>query len=83
MKGNPKLVSVNSLSPLGVQKTEFGAASQTLLTGVRLRQLHRLGLIDYFSGCWEGSLVTTIPKSCAVLFVYVLLFSFFIFLFSY
>ena len=32
MKGNPKCTSSNSLSPLGVQNTEFGGALQTLVT---------------------------------------------------
>ena len=38
LKGNLKRPSGNSLSPLGAQKEDFGAASQTLsLTGVKLR----------------------------------------------
>ena len=42
LKGNSKHTSGNSLSPLGAQNKHFGAASQTLLTGVRLRLRYRL-----------------------------------------
>ena len=42
LKGNSKRNSVNSLSPLGAQTKDFGAASQTLLTGVKLRLQRRL-----------------------------------------
>ena len=42
LKGNSKRTSGNSLSPLGAQNKHFGAASQTLLTGVRLRLRYRL-----------------------------------------
>ena len=36
LKGKSKHISGNSLSPLGAQNKDIGAASQTLLTGVRL-----------------------------------------------
>ena len=42
MKGNSKRISSNSLSPLGAQNKEIGAALQTLLTEVKLRLLSRL-----------------------------------------
>ena len=42
LKGNSKRKSVNSLSPLGAQNKDFGAASQPLLTGVKLRLQRRL-----------------------------------------
>ena len=35
LKGNSKCISGNSLSPLGARNNNFGAASQTLLTGVK------------------------------------------------
>ena len=35
LKGNSKCISGNSLSPLGARNKNFGAASQTLLTGVK------------------------------------------------
>ena len=35
MKGNSKLISGNSLSPLGAQNKDVGAGSQTLLTEVK------------------------------------------------
>jgi len=78
MKGNPRLAPVNSFSPLGVQKTEFGAASQTLLTGVRLPLPRRLGLIGHFSSCWEvwQWLSPRVARSCSFIcsFFYVLFF---------
>ena len=43
MKGFSKRTSDNSLSPLGAQNEDIGAASQTLLTEVKLRQRRRLG----------------------------------------
>ena len=43
LKGNSKRISGYSLSPLGAQYKDFGAALQTLLTGVKLRLLRRLG----------------------------------------
>ena len=43
LKGNLKRISDYSLSPLGAQYRDFGAALQTLLTGVKLRLLRRLG----------------------------------------
>ena len=46
MKGNSKRTSGNSLSPLGAQNKDIGAASQTILTWVRLRQRRRLKLRD-------------------------------------
>ena len=49
MKGNSKRTSGNSMSPLGgggggggVQKKDLGAASPTLLTGVKLHLQRRL-----------------------------------------
>ena len=42
LKGNSKRNSVDSLSPLGAQTKDFGAASQTLLTGIKLRLQRRL-----------------------------------------
>ena len=45
MKGNSKRTSGNSMSPLGggeVQKKDLGAASPTLLTGVKLQPQRRL-----------------------------------------
>ena len=42
MKGNWKRTSSNSLSPLGVQNKEIGAALRTLLAEVKLRLLSRL-----------------------------------------
>ena len=42
MKGNSKRLAGNSLSPLGGQNKYFGTASQTLLTGVKLRLRRRL-----------------------------------------
>ena len=36
LKGNSKRISGSSLSPLGDQIKNFGSATQTLLTGVRL-----------------------------------------------
>ena len=36
-KGNLKCISGNSLIPSGTQNMDTGTASQTLLTGVRLR----------------------------------------------
>ena len=46
LKGNSKRTSGNSLSPLGAQNKDIGAASQTILTWVRLRQRRRLKLRD-------------------------------------
>ena len=43
LEGNPKRISGNSLSPLGALNMDFGTASQTLLTGVRLHLPSRLG----------------------------------------
>ena len=37
LKGKSKRFSSNLLSPLGAQNKDIGAASQTLLTGNRLR----------------------------------------------
>ena len=40
LKGNSKRISGNSLSPLGAQNSDIGAASQTLVTEIReLKQL--------------------------------------------
>ena len=36
LKGNSKRISGNSLSPLGAQNSDIGAASQTLVTEVKL-----------------------------------------------
>ena len=44
MEGNSKCTSGNSLSPLGTQNKEFGAASQTALTEAELRLLCGLTL---------------------------------------
>ena len=35
LKGNSEFISGNSLSPLGAQNKDFGAASQVLLTRVK------------------------------------------------
>ena len=35
LKGNSEFISGNSLSPLGAQNKDFGAASQALLTRVK------------------------------------------------
>ena len=43
LKGNSKHTSGNSLSPLGTLNMDFGAVSQTLLTGVRLHLPSWLG----------------------------------------
>ena len=47
LQGNPKLTFGNSLSPMGDKDKDLGAASHTVLTGVRLRLRGRLkhGLI--------------------------------------
>ena len=37
LQGNPKLTFGNSLSPMGDKDKDLGAASHTVLTGVRLR----------------------------------------------
>lgn len=37
VQGNPELTFGNSLSPMGDKDNDLGAASQTVLTGVRLR----------------------------------------------
>ena len=42
MKGNSECSSSNSLSPLGDQNKDLGAASQTLLTEVKLHLRRRL-----------------------------------------
>ena len=42
MKGNSKRTSGNSLSPLGAQNKDIGAASRTLLTEVKLHLRRRL-----------------------------------------
>ena len=42
LKGNSKRISGNSLSPLGAQNKDMGAASPMLLTGVELRMRRRL-----------------------------------------
>ena len=42
MKGNSKRTSGNSLSQLGAQNKDIGAASQTLLTEVKLHLRRRL-----------------------------------------
>ena len=42
LKGNSKRVSSNSLSPLGAQNNDIGAASQTLVTEVKLHLRCRL-----------------------------------------
>ena len=39
IRGNPKRTSGNSLSPLGAENKDTSAASQTLLTEVKLRLL--------------------------------------------
>ena len=44
LKGNLKLISGNSLSPLRAQNKDFSATLQTLLTKVKLRLRCRLGL---------------------------------------
>ena len=44
MKGNSKRTSRKSLSPLGAQNNDLGAASQTLLTEAELRLQRRLTL---------------------------------------
>ena len=44
LKENSKRISGKSKSPLGAQNKDIGAASQTLLTRVRLRMRRRLGL---------------------------------------
>ena len=44
MKGNSKRTSGDSLSPLAAQNKDLCAASQTLLTGVKLRLQRRLPL---------------------------------------
>ena len=44
LKGNSKRTSGNLLSLLGAQNKDVVAASQTLLTEVRLRLLRRLGI---------------------------------------
>ena len=43
LKGNSEFISGNSLSPLGARNKNFGAASQSLVTGVKLRLRRRLG----------------------------------------
>ena len=43
LKGNSKCISGNLLSPVGGPEQGFRAASQTLLTGVKLRLRRRLG----------------------------------------
>ena len=42
MKGNSKRTFGNSFTPLGAQNKDIGAASQTLLTEVKLRLRRRL-----------------------------------------
>ena len=42
MKGNSKRTFGNSFTPLGVQNKDIGAASQTLLTEVKLRLRRKL-----------------------------------------
>ena len=44
LKGNSTRTSGNLLSLLGAQNKDVAAASQTLLTEVRLRLLRRLGI---------------------------------------
>ena len=46
MKENSKRTIGNSLSPWGAQDKGMGAASQTLLTEVKLRLQSRLGLVE-------------------------------------
>ena len=47
VKGNSKRTSGNSFTPLGAQNKDVGAASQTLLTEVKLRLPRRLHLMLY------------------------------------
>ena len=42
MKGNLKRTTGNLLSPLGAKSKDIGAASQTLLTGVKSRLRRRI-----------------------------------------
>ena len=47
VKGNSKRTSGNSFTPLGAQNKDIGAASQTLLTEVKLRLPRRLHFMLY------------------------------------
>ena len=47
LRENLKRISGNSLGPLGGDNNDISAASQTLLTGVRLRLRRRLGSDGY------------------------------------
>ena len=47
MEGNSKRTSGNSFTPLGAQNKDIGAASQTLLTRVKLRLRRRLHFMLY------------------------------------
>ena len=49
LKGNLKRISGKLLSPLGAENKDIGAASQTLLTGVRLRLRRRLNILQYLN----------------------------------
>ena len=49
LKGNLKRISGKLLSPLGAENNDVGAASQTLLTGVRLRLRRRLNILQYLN----------------------------------
>ena len=48
MKGHSKSTSFNSLSPLGTQNKDFGAAPQTSLTEADLRLQRRLPLVPNY-----------------------------------
>ena len=62
MKGNSKHTSVNSLSRLGAQNKDLGAALQTLLTEVSLRLRRRL----HFSGVLYENLTAHINVVCMI-----------------
>ena len=53
LKENLKRISGNSLTPLGAQNKEIGAATQMLVTGDILRLRHRLPQGFFFKN-WEG-----------------------------
>ena len=61
LKGNSKRISGNSLSPGRAENRDIGAASKTLLTGVRLRLRSRLSVYKRY---YVGSRVQSVNYAC-------------------
>ena len=65
VKGNPKHTSGNTFSPLGIQNTEFGATSQTLLGYKRAHRPKNKTDVYLLRYCLNRS--TTKDETCIII----------------